>query len=175
VSARRSCRRWSRVRCRIATNKSPLFEPKALSFHFVIFRRLQQLNSIDVLDQVTLLVTCYYWLQRLYLCLLLLKREYPVMCLIFYGSQALSFSFLSLPKQRTFQLVFFFGNFYEFSRKNVNESKGSSLKRSLRIVSKWIPFDSLAYIWESWRRPDLFKRKESWSPQDVTKLCMRIE
>jgi len=111
------------MRCRIATNKSPVFDPKTLlSSYFMIFRRLQQLNSICVLDQVTLLITCYYWL-RSYLCLLLLEREYPVIwenicdiCLIFYRPQTLSF--LSLPKQRTSQSIFFLGDFYEFSRKN---------------------------------------------------------
>jgi len=49
------------------------------------------------------------------------------------------------------------------SRERTNEST-----KDLRIVSKWITFDSLAYIRESWRQPDLLKRKDSWSPQDVT-------
>jgi len=40
-------------------------------------------------------------------------------------------------------------------------------EKGLRIVSKWISFNSLAYVQESWRWQDLFERKESWSPQDV--------
>jgi len=43
----------------------------------------------------------------------------------------------------------------------------SPLQKDLRIVTKWITFDSLAYIRESRRQPDFPERKESWSPQDV--------
>jgi len=42
-------------------------------------------------------------------------------------------------------------------------------KRGLKIVNKWISFDSLAYVQEFWRWPDPLERKKSWSPQDVTK------
>jgi len=66
-NARRSRHRWSWVRCRTATNKSSVLGLKALSFRFMIFRRLQQLISICILYQVTPLVTCYYWLQCSYL------------------------------------------------------------------------------------------------------------
>jgi len=44
----------------------------------------------------------------------------------------------------------------------------SPITKGLKIVSKWILLDSLAYIRESWRQPDFPERKESWSPQDVT-------
>jgi len=46
------------------------------------------------------------------------KRMSCDICLIFYRPQALSFSFLSPPKQRTSQSVFFLDDFYEFSREN---------------------------------------------------------
>jgi len=39
----------------------------------------------------------------------------------------------------------------------------SPLKKGLKIVSKWIPFNFLTYIQELWQRSDLFERKESWS------------
>jgi len=42
-------------------------------------------------------------------------------------------------------MIFFLGDFYEFSRET-NES----ITKGLRIVTKWITFDSLAYIRESY-------------------------
>jgi len=56
------------------------------------------------------------------------------------------------------------------SRKGTNES----ITKDLRIVSKWITFDSFAYIRESWRQPDHPERKESWNPQDVTRYYWSI-
>jgi len=52
-----------RRECRIATNKSSVFGLKALSFHFMIFRRLQQLDmhsiSSDTLSHLLLLVAAF--------------------------------------------------------------------------------------------------------------------
>jgi len=44
------------------------------------------------------------------------------------------------------------------SREETNES-GLQKKRGLRIVNKWISFDSPAYVQEFWRWPDLLERK----------------
>jgi len=128
----------------VSTNKKSVFDPKTLSSRFMIFRRLKQLNSICVLYQMTLFSHSLL-LVAAFISLLTSSRERIScdICLIFYRSQALSFSFLLLPKQRTSHSVFFLGDFYEFSRKNDESTQG------LRIVSNWIPFDFLAYIQES--------------------------
>jgi len=74
LSARRSCRRWSRVV--LDSDKSLVFGPKALSSRFMIFRRLQQLISMR--SKSSNIFSHLLLLQRLYLCLLLLEREYSV-------------------------------------------------------------------------------------------------
>jgi len=43
-------------------------------------------------------------------------------------------------------------------QEKMNESI-TQKKKDFRIISKWISFDFLAYIQESWRWPYLFERK----------------
>jgi len=100
LNARRSYQ--SQMRCRIATNKSPVLDPKALSI-FTIFRRLQQTlldmlsSSSDTCSHLLLLVAVFVTLFR--------ERLSYDICFIFYRPQALSFRF-SLPKQRNLNLYF---------------------------------------------------------------------
>jgi len=104
LNARESRRYRSQVRCRITTNKSPVFDPKALSSSFTIFRRLQQ-TLLDMLSRSTLLVTCY-WLHRSYLCLLFKERISYDICFIFYRSRALSFRFYHFQDNVLLNLYF---------------------------------------------------------------------
>jgi len=86
---------------------------KALSFSFTIFWRLQQTWYLSISSD-TFLVTCYYWLQRSYICLLLREGvSYDIF--IFHRSQALRFRFYRFQIS---QSVFFLSDFYKFSREN---------------------------------------------------------
>jgi len=65
LNARRSRCRRLQVQCRTATNKSLVFDFKALSFSFIIFRRLQLtlLNMLsrlsDIFSHLLLLVAAF--------------------------------------------------------------------------------------------------------------------
>jgi len=165
LKATRSRHRWSWVQCRIATNKSSVLSLKALSFRFMIFRGLQQLISIYILYQMTPLATCYYWLQRLYLCLLFLEKEYSVTFVWFSKDHRLWASVFIASQTTHLSIdIFLWRLLWILEKKLMNPL----FEKGLRIVSKWIPLDSLAYVQGSWRWLDLFERKESWSLQDVT-------
>jgi len=141
LNVRGSRCRWLQMQRRIATNKAQFF---ILKRYFSVLRSLDacnRLNSICVLDQMTLFVTCYYWLQRPYFCLFLLERESERVscdiCFIFYRPQALSFRFYRFQSNALLNLYFFRWLLWVFKK----ERMCPSLKKDLTI-SRWIPFGS---------------------------------
>jgi len=108
-------------------------------------------------DQMTLLITCYYWLQHSYICLPLREEISCDICFIFfYRSQALRFRFYRFQNNVFLNLYFLKWLLWLFKRERIS----SSPEEVLTIVNRWIPFDSLKHIQESWRWPDFLERKD---------------
>jgi len=129
----------------------------------MIFRRLQHLISMhsissDTLSHLLLLITAF-------ISLFTFSRE-RISWHLFWFSRHRFWALVFITSQTTHLSIYIFLRrlLWVLEKKRMNPS----LEKGLKIVDKWIPFDSLVYVQESWRRPDLLERKESWSPQDVT-------
>jgi len=94
----------------VASAVSDKQKPNFLSLrhYFPVLRSLDTCNRLNLIcflaNQMTLLVICYYWLQRLYFCLPLRERISCDICLIFHRFCVLGF----IASKTTHFLIYIF-------------------------------------------------------------------